>query len=192
MSGGPLDHAYQLEQLHFHWGAEDSRGSEHTVDGRRFPMEMHLVHHRHHYHKHKENDEEAIAVLGVFFEISEVVTKYHNTKRHKIKDSDHFIYTYCYLQDDNEELQPLFDKLHKVKEFCSEHKHHYRQFSVAALLASLDTATFASYTGSFTTPPCSEQVQWVSFLRPLTVSSSQLAQLRSGQGHSWHSVHSLL
>ena len=96
------------------------------------------------------------------------------------------------MQDDNEELQPLFDKLHKVKEFCSEHKHHYHQFSVAAVLASLDTASFASYTGSFTTPPCSEQVQWVSFLRPLTVSSRQLAQLRSGQGHSWHSVHTLL
>ena len=72
VSGGPLDHAYQLQQLHFHWGAENTRGSEHTLDGRRFPMEMHLVHHRHHYHKHKKNDEEAIAVLGVFFEISEV------------------------------------------------------------------------------------------------------------------------
>ena len=81
VSGGPLDHAYQLQQLHFHWGAENSRGSEHTLDGRRFPMEMHLVHHRHHFHKHKKNDEEAIAVLGVFFEISEVVM---------IEYSDHF------------------------------------------------------------------------------------------------------
>ena len=104
-------------------------------------------------------------------------------------------YTLLYIQDDNEELQPLFDKLHKVKEFCSKHKHHHHhhhQFSVAALLASLDTTTFASYTGSFTTPPCTEEVQWVSFLRPLTVSGSQLDQLRWGQGHTWHSVHTLL
>ena len=80
VSGGPLDHAYQLQQLHFHWGAENTRGSEHTLDGRRFPMEMHLVHHRHHFHKHKKNDEEAIAVLGVFFEISEVIKiKYPGT-----------------------------------------------------------------------------------------------------------------
>ena len=82
-----------------------------------------------------------------------------------------------FIQDDNEELQPLFDKLHKVKEFCSKHKHHH-QFSVAALLDSLDTTTFASYTGSFTTPPCTEEVQWVSFLHPLTVSTRQLDQLR--------------
>ena len=31
-------------QLHFHWGADDSRGSEHTINGEEFPMEMHIVH----------------------------------------------------------------------------------------------------------------------------------------------------
>ena len=31
-------------QLHFHWGADNSRGSEHTINGEEFPMEMHIVH----------------------------------------------------------------------------------------------------------------------------------------------------
>ena len=44
MSGGPLAKPYQLLQLHFHWGSSDRRGSEHTVNNRRFPLEMHLVH----------------------------------------------------------------------------------------------------------------------------------------------------
>ena len=44
MSGGPLAKHYQLLQLHFHWGSSERQGSEHTVDGQRFPMEMHLVH----------------------------------------------------------------------------------------------------------------------------------------------------
>ena len=44
MSGGPLSNSYQLLQLHFHWGSNDSQGSEHTINGERFPMEMHLVH----------------------------------------------------------------------------------------------------------------------------------------------------
>jgi carbonic anhydrase len=44
MSGGPLDQPYQLLQLHFHWGNTDDRGSEHTMDNKRFPLEMHLVH----------------------------------------------------------------------------------------------------------------------------------------------------
>ena len=86
-----------------------------------------------------------------------------------------------------------------MKEFCSKHKHHHHhhhhhhhQFSVAALLASLDTTTFASYTGSFTTPPCTEEVQWVSFLRPLTVSSRQLDQLRWVGAHLALCTHSVM
>ena len=34
MSGGPLDSTYQLAQFHAHWGGENARGSEHTVDGK--------------------------------------------------------------------------------------------------------------------------------------------------------------
>ena len=44
MSGGPLANPYQLLQLHFHWGKRNGRGSEHTIDKERFPLEMHLVH----------------------------------------------------------------------------------------------------------------------------------------------------
>ena len=44
MSGFPLTTSYQLLQLHFHWGSKNGRGSEHTINGKRFPMEMHLVH----------------------------------------------------------------------------------------------------------------------------------------------------
>merc|ERR1712110_1046552 len=36
--------SYQMLQLHFHWGADDSRGSEHTINGEEFPIEMHIVH----------------------------------------------------------------------------------------------------------------------------------------------------
>ena len=44
MSGGPLAKPYQLLQLHFHWGSSDKWGSEHTINKRRFSLEMHLVH----------------------------------------------------------------------------------------------------------------------------------------------------
>ena len=44
LSGGPLTGSFQLLQLHFHWGENDTLGSEHAVDGEKFPMEMHLVH----------------------------------------------------------------------------------------------------------------------------------------------------
>ncbi|ETE66454.1 Carbonic anhydrase 1, partial [Ophiophagus hannah] len=35
---------YFLYQAHFHWGTENSYGAEHTINGKRYAMEMHLVH----------------------------------------------------------------------------------------------------------------------------------------------------
>lgn len=40
VSGGGLPDVYHTIQLHFHWGGLASNGSEHTVDGRRYPMEV--------------------------------------------------------------------------------------------------------------------------------------------------------
>lgn len=40
LTGGLLDGEYELWQFHAHWGAENDRGSEHTVDGKRYPAEV--------------------------------------------------------------------------------------------------------------------------------------------------------
>ena len=40
LTGGPLQNTYRLEQFHFHWGETDSRGSEHTIDGKEYPSEV--------------------------------------------------------------------------------------------------------------------------------------------------------
>uniref|UniRef100_A0A8C9TK47 Carbonic anhydrase n=1 Tax=Scleropages formosus TaxID=113540 RepID=A0A8C9TK47_SCLFO len=40
-----LPHRYSAAQLHFHWGSPTlAAGSEHTVNGKRFAAEMHIVH----------------------------------------------------------------------------------------------------------------------------------------------------
>lgn len=35
ISGGPLNGAYEFAQLHFHWGENDTIGSEDLIDGQR-------------------------------------------------------------------------------------------------------------------------------------------------------------
>ena len=40
VSGGGLNGEYRVLQLHFHWGSDDSEGSEHAVDGDHYPMEV--------------------------------------------------------------------------------------------------------------------------------------------------------
>ena len=45
VTGGPLpsDHEYELHEVRFHWGKENQRGSEHTVNGFRPDIEFHFV-----------------------------------------------------------------------------------------------------------------------------------------------------
>lgn len=40
---GPLAFQYRVYEIHFHYTSTDSLGSEHTIDGRAFPMEIQLL-----------------------------------------------------------------------------------------------------------------------------------------------------
>ena len=40
VSGGGLPGVYTTVQLHLHWGSNNSRGSEHTMDGMMYPAEV--------------------------------------------------------------------------------------------------------------------------------------------------------
>lgn len=43
VSGGGLGYGYSTLQLHFHWGTAQASGSEHTVDSKRYLMEVGTV-----------------------------------------------------------------------------------------------------------------------------------------------------
>ena len=40
LTEGGLSCEYRLAQFHLHWGSDDNQGSEHTMDGVRYPMEV--------------------------------------------------------------------------------------------------------------------------------------------------------
>ena len=40
VSGGGLNGVYTTVQFHFHWGANNNVGSEHTVDGKEYAAEV--------------------------------------------------------------------------------------------------------------------------------------------------------
>ncbi|XP_068978388.1 carbonic anhydrase 2-like [Bombus flavifrons] len=43
LSGGPYEGNYTFAQVHFHWGENEMKGSEHTVDGASMAMELHVA-----------------------------------------------------------------------------------------------------------------------------------------------------
>ncbi|XP_032687846.1 carbonic anhydrase 2-like [Odontomachus brunneus] len=71
--GGPLGNStFRFEQLHFHWGKDDSEGSETTINNRSFPMEMHAVFVNEKYETMDNalNYPDGLTVLGYLFDVS--------------------------------------------------------------------------------------------------------------------------
>ncbi|XP_023725710.1 carbonic anhydrase 9 isoform X2 [Cryptotermes secundus] len=144
--GALLKDHYVMDTLHFHWGLRDYRGSEHRVNGVRYPMEMHIVHRKQNYESVQEaiGYSDGLSVLAFFFEVRE---------------------------KENPKLQPLLKKLKQVA-LEGESVHLDSTFTMASLLPQ-DLEIYYTYRGSLTTPPCSEVVTWIVFPEPQFISYRQ-------------------
>jgi len=66
LSGGPLNSTeYYLTQAVFHWGSDKSQGSEHSIRGITYPMEMQLI------HQTSSQEGGSLAVTSFLFEVAE-------------------------------------------------------------------------------------------------------------------------
>ncbi|AMO95764.1 eukaryotic-type carbonic anhydrase family protein [Collimonas fungivorans] len=122
--------AYKLDQFHFH------TPSEHTLDGKSYPMELHLV---------NKGSNGKITVVGIF-----------------IKEGK-----------ENPALQPVFADLPATQTSSGRHA----QVDIAALLPSDKKALV--YSGSLTTPPCSELVNWIVLEQPVEMSRQQISAFKA-------------
>ncbi|KAJ7378174.1 hypothetical protein OS493_024119 [Desmophyllum pertusum] len=72
ISGGGLPSRFRAAQMHFHWGSENSRGSEHQIAGRKYPMEVHIVHYNVEKYPNVSTamtEADGLAVLGILVEV---------------------------------------------------------------------------------------------------------------------------
>lgn len=150
--GALLKDHYVMDTFHFHWGLRNYRGSEHRVNGIRYPMEMHIVHRKQSYGSVNEalNHPDGLSVLAFFFQVRE---------------------------KDNPKLQPLVKKLQNVMLEQGQSLHLNSTFTMASLLPR-DLEIYYTYRGSLTTPPCSEVVTWIVFPEPQFISYNQLKKFR--------------
>ncbi|XP_026863117.2 carbonic anhydrase 2 [Electrophorus electricus] len=149
LTGGPVSGTYRLKQFHFHWGSSDDKGSEHTVDSKMFPAELHLVHWNTAYPSFSEaaSKPDGLAVVGIFLEVG----------------------------DENPALQKVLDALGPIK--AKGTQTSFADFDPSVLLP--DSLDYWTYDGSLTTPPLLQSVTWIVCKQPISISSVQMEEFRN-------------
>uniref|UniRef100_A0A182NH68 carbonic anhydrase n=1 Tax=Anopheles dirus TaxID=7168 RepID=A0A182NH68_9DIPT len=159
VSGGPLAGMYEYSQLHFHWGDNDTFGSEDMIDNHRFPMELHIVFFKQEYKNARTalNHPDGLTVLAFFYEIAPVDNPMY----------DEFIALLGNVTGSH--LSARFETPPSLKDLLAEDLLHYY-----------------TYDGSLTTPPCSEVVTWIDFKEPILLSHAQVQAFRALEDEEGH------
>jgi len=139
--------AYQLLQFHFH------APGEHTVAGKPFDMEMHLVH---------KSEEGNLAVVGLLIEKGR-----HNPSYDPVWDHLPAVpgETQRVAVSENLRVDPRMMLSPNGQWRTDEAVHPF--------------PPAYRYEGSLTTPPCSESVQWIVLTTPIEMSAAQIAAFKA-------------
>ncbi|KAH8251098.1 hypothetical protein KR026_011317 [Drosophila bipectinata] len=161
--GGPLAEkssvGYQFEQFHFHWGENDTIGSEDMIDNHAYPAELHVVLRNLEYPSFASalGKDHGIAVMAFFFQISSSSTGGYTN------------FTTMLPQIERKGQSVNMTKTFPLRQYLSK-----------------DLSSYYSYTGSLTTPPCSEEVIWMDFRTPIDITEKQLNAFRLLTAHDDH------
>ncbi|XP_029638913.1 carbonic anhydrase-related protein 10-like [Octopus sinensis] len=152
ISEGPLSYVYRAYEIKLRYANNDSKGSEHTINGNHFVGEIQIMAYNVDLYPTPKNASQRVkgmAILTAFLELSD---------------------------QRNKALTPIIESMKNVHEHRG-HKATIHHLSLDELIPKTDL--FITYEGSLTEPGCHETVTWIIFNRPIYVSRDQLMTLRT-------------
>jgi len=154
IGGRRLGTEYEFLNMHFHWGADATEGSEHTEKGKAYAGEIHLVHWNTKYTDVAEalTKTDGLAVLGFFLEE---------------------------VDNDNVDLTPITDQLSNLIEKDSQ-VTSIGGIDLEDIISVTEESPYYYYQGGLTTPACNEIVRWTVYSKAqVPISEAQLNKFRA-------------
>ncbi|XP_076166608.1 carbonic anhydrase 2-like [Ptiloglossa arizonensis] len=154
--GGPLaGDVYEYIDTHFHWGEDNCRGAEHTINGTWYSMESHVVHWNRKYLTYEEcqRHKDGICVLTYLFLVQP-------------------LYCGCI----NPQMERITENLRYIIDVDSEVK--IPPNSLAFMRSAMHCTRYYTYSGSYNVADCPECCTFIVFPVILPIRSEEMNKFR--------------